>query len=346
MAAITVYANTGGSNTSPYDTFAKGATDLQTAIDYMTNNGDPMSILKAYGTFQPSAAIDFNGVSGANTTGRYVIQGVNSSGDNDGTKVVIDGDANSLTNCIHLSGEDGWWLENIDLWGASGDGIDSSAACSYFVFNNFSAHSCNMGIDAYNFNSSLFFRCSFYENTSDGLYPAGLYNAILFSSFHSNGSSGLFPYYMSGVVLGCIIANNSGGGSAGARNNLVHLFNSVDGNTGVGITEGFGSFYNMIALFNRITKNSTYGFDFNSIFSTYGFNYLEDNTSGNYTDNSVAVELGINGTGYEETDNADTNEGYASAYGGGAGSSLRTDYGLSTGTYARGSRLGITVPMS
>ena len=150
------------------------------------------------------------------------------------------------------------------------------------------------------------------------------------------------PAYCSGgLIFGCIISNNTNHGVSPAAGGSVILCCAIDDNGSDGIENGTGSWYYTVAIANRITKNAVYGIDGKSLFLVHGFNYFEDNTSGNYVDITKAIELLIQNVGTDVEDTPDTNEGYKSALTPGT---LRTDYSTAEGATSR--RTPITVPMS
>jgi len=237
MADIYVDGGGGGSNTSPYDTTAKAASDLQSAINIATA-GDTIwckgtQTLTSGGT--DTIELD-TGVSTTDGTKENPIRvvGVNSSWVDDGTKFLLDGaDANANS------------------------GITITDA-SYFFFKNIrcsrmSANGLTIGVFGgigHNFDN-----CEFDNNATYGLSGASLGDIALYRcSAHHNGSDGF--YKLQGAkALFCIAAENTGGGFTECSMLYGCLAYKNDGNGLDGVASGGGLIINCVA-----DRNLGYGF--------------------------------------------------------------------------------------
>lgn len=280
----TYYMDTAGSNTDPYDTWAKAATSLQTVADTAVA-GD---IVYCRGEQTLSAAIDYDFASGSIASGFIKFIGCNAGGTVDGTKFVLDGDS-AATNCILLAAKNYIWWENFEMKNATGDGWDATNA---------------------NFNSIVFINCVSHNNTGDGwdLYYSAIPIACVFIRCYaySNGGDGFGQFYSGASVFAlCISKNNTGGGfdtsashattfqatiygcishnngGAGIKGKSLLCFNNVideNDDDGINIDGNMG-----LIIGNRLTDNGkdTSGYGLNGVGrAIYGWNFLLDNDSG------------------------------------------------------------------
>lgn len=297
----TYYMDTAGSNTSPYDTWAKAATSLQTVAD-LAVAGD---IVYCRGIQTLTAAIDYDINAGSNASGFIKFIGCAADGSIDGTKFILNGDS-SAVNCILAAGKSYIWWENFELKNATGSGWDATNA--YFtslVFINCVSH--NNGADGWNLYYSdigkiIFIRCYAYSNSGDGFgqaYRGTIFYIWCISKNNTDGgfdSSTTHSEYM-GIYYGCIAHNNGGCGFKNTYQTLFNCISDENDDDGVNVPAGIG-----LIIGNRLTDNGkdTTGHGINAVVRTlYGWNFLLDNDSGATTGLIEAIRDGSD---------ADTNE--------------------------------------
>lgn len=332
----TYYVDPAATGAADGSSWADAWTDLQIAVDTAVAGG----IIYCRGIQTLTTQIDIDTNSGNYTSGYIKIIGCNESGDNDGTRFVLDGNS-AATFCLNFSGREYIILENIECKNATSHGIDDgSSANNYIYFINCSFHdNGGSGVIIYYIRYSVFFRCAFYNNTSDGVTDVNIGMIFLFCSIHDNGSHGIDAYAgYDALIYGCLIYDNSGNGVYQGSPAILHCV--INGNADDGIVS-ISSAYSRRSkiLFNRITNHPTgkYGINFNGQLMIHGWNYLEDNAAGNYANNTIDYELLYNGSGTNDEDNADTNEGYTSKTDG------SEDFNLTTSASMR--RTAIVIPL-
>lgn len=334
----TYHMDTAGSNTAPYDTWAKAATALQTLADLATA-GDTVY---CRGTQTLAAAIDIDINNGDETNGMISFIGCNAAGVNDGTYFVLDGN-NAAANCINANNIDHVRLENFEAKNATGHGINSSNSCQYWMFNKVSSHNNgDCGINGQNFHKALFVRCAVYSNTDDAFNYLGADSLLLFSALHDNTDDGVYVLLSNVVVIGSLIYDNGDTGiSLFGQGSLV--FNcAINGNTHDGIASysaaGSGSGF---VIGTRITNHpgaGDIGLNANGEIVLHGWNYYEDNDGNNIQNNTLALEILNDGAGTDQEDQADTNEGYTDKTDGAEDFNLRSD--------ATARRTAVTIPVA
>jgi len=264
------YSDTAGSNTSPYDTWAKAATDPQTIVDLATA-GD-INYYRGSKTLTVPIDIDIN--TGGTTTGYIKHIGCAADGSIDGTKYVLDGN-NAATNCMAAGGvSDYHWFENFEFKNATSHGVDDNGELDYSVFINCLAHN-NGGTGFHTTGyAQIVLLCKSYSNTGSGLYPNSK-SKYIFCAFYNNSSYGMEGSSATAdlVIYGCLFHNNTTGNLRYGID--VCLINCVIDGSGVGV-----GIYNdrNVVIGNRITNNTT-GIDFTSDTAVCGWNYFHDNTA-------------------------------------------------------------------
>lgn len=295
--------DTAGSNTSPYDTWAKAATSLQTVAD-LAVAGD---IVYCRGTQTLTAPIDYDTNSGSDASGFIKFIGCNAGGTVDGTKFILDGDS-SAVNCILSVARFYIWWENFEFKNATGSGWDATnVSFNRLVFINCISH--NNGGDGWDIyyssqpTSSIFIRCYAYSNGGDGFGQIYQGMPIFILCISKNNTGGGFDQSAGhitaglGCYYGCVSHNN---GLSGIKCYNSVIFNSViDENDDDGVNAFVGI---NILIGNRLTDNGkdTSGYGLNAVNQTlYGWNFLLDNDSGATTGKINAIRDGAT---------ADTNE--------------------------------------
>jgi len=262
------YSDTAGSNTSPYDTWAKAATDPQTIVDLATA-GD---INYYRGTKTLAAPIDFDTTNGDTTNGYVKHIGCAADGSIDGTKYVLDGNS-AATYCIYCATNGNYhWIENFELKNATSHGYYAPSTGDYNVLVNSIAH--NNGGDGFYIGSSTatMILCKGYSNTSDGALLNSSRIRLYFCSFYNNSEYGINASTSanSNLLFGCLIHNNTTIG-IDSLDNAPSIINCViDGET-TGILIGADQYAHLIG--NRITNNTT-GVNCNTKLNLAGWNYF------------------------------------------------------------------------
>lgn len=313
----TYYMDTAGSNTAPYDTWAKAATSLQTVAD-LAVAGD---IVYCRGTQTLTAPIDFDTNSGNNASGYIKFIGCNSGGTIDGTKFILDANS-AAASCILLAAKVFIWWENFELKNATGHGWDATNVFyEDIVFINCISHNNGgSGWDLYYSNGPtlVLYKCYAYSNGGAGFgqtYSGTIFFAFCVSKNNTGGgfdSTAAYAYYIP-VFYGCVSHNNGGCGFKNPNHITLNCIADENDDDGINTVEGIG-----IVIGNRITDNGkdTTGYGLNAVTRTlYGWNFLLDNDSGATTGLIEAIRDGADadtnetsGTeGYNDGDNDDFN---------------------------------------
>lgn len=335
------YIHSTGSGTSPYDTWAKAAnnaTQTQAVLDAAVAG----ETIHAAGTITLAASLDIDVNSGDLTDGLIKLIGYNSSHVNDGTRFIIDGN-DAAVNCIDRDGPDFWWLENIELKNATGNGSETgSNACINWTFINCCANNNgSFGFDGYNGPGIQYFQCVAYSNTSDGWGAIHTGTRFMFCRSRDNGQSGFDDIYSAAnVYIGCIADHN---GNDGIENLNKHslLFNCViDDNTDDGILIYNASTDYVSVIGCRITNHSVageIGLNASDKLCLHGWNYYQDNDGNNIQNDAFAYEIPDDGAGTDVEDQGDAESGYTDE-------DDPEDYNLTDAATSR--RTAIQIPLS
>lgn len=304
-------------------------TTLQQAIDGVngTQPGPGDTVLcKSSGSGDDeilTQTIDMDGLSGDITSGRTTFIGTNSLWVNDGTRYVIN--ANSTTTGLLGSGNYKH-LENFEIYGASGAGLDWTNATwdDWFLKNIVSRDNSGAGFNEYYSGYFNFFlECQAYNNSGGGfIYPYHQVHYLLCSS-HDNTGYGFQQGTAStgpDIMYGCLSYNNTLEGvlidNAGICINTVSHENNGDGFDISG--------YVSLLIGCRSTSNGGYGLKSTSGIMEAFQVYLGGNTSGSISGLLVNKVL-MQGAETVTVDGSDTNQGYTSVIVGSEDFNLRTD---------------------
>ena len=272
---------TDGSDTAPYDTWAKAATSLQTIADLATS-GDGCYCRN---TQTLAAPIDFDTNSGTTADGYITFIGCADNGDTgaedgtnvDGTPFVLDGNS-AAAQCILATTHDYIRIENFELTGATGDGYDATDNADYWIWINCLSH--NNGASGWDMDGCdfhTFIKCIAHTNV-DGWSDLEYDNTLLFCVSYINTDHG-FTTDNRTVFIGCLAHDNGpDAGDAGysVDQGNCRFFNCVaDGEvTGIELFQIDGQ----IIVGCRITNNAE-GIDFSSELALCGWNYFHGNTA-------------------------------------------------------------------
>lgn len=345
----TYYVDPAGSNTSPYDTWAKAATAIQTAINTANTAGD---IIYCRGTETTGATIDVDTNSGTNDGGWIKVIGCNASGNVDGTRYVIDANNGNFSVMTFNDASDMYWFENIQVQntgvGAYHGFSGSGAAGDGHVFINCCATDC--GGNGWNdFTSQAkCFRCCSYANTGHGFYRC---SHIFFCCSRDNGDSG-FEAGATVVIFGAISHGNTDDGIENLSPACSVLNSVIDGSGDDGVyVVANTNLYATLILGCRITNHSgsgDIGLNANSEPCIVGWTYFENNGGAgeeNVQNDTlyqfIPLEGGSTTSNWNEGEDEDgtgTNQGYTNIGSGSEDFNLRSDASLR--------RTAITIPWS
>lgn len=339
----TYYCDSAGSNTSPYDTWAKAATALQTVLDLAVAG----EIIYFRGTQTMAATLNVNTNSGTNAAGWIKLIGCNASGNVDGTRAVIDANGGSY-HAVTWAGMDLCWWENIEVTNTAAgsyDGINMTSSSWGCVFINCSFHNCGRhGVVPNNYDSnSLWYRCAFYSNGGNGFNYGSANSRRMYCSFHDNTGDGLGLDV--GINIGCLVYDNGDDGID--MQNYPHgtYYNCViDSNADDGIYQAASIQLLAPLIFGcRITNHSAtaqIGLNTNSEPVLYGYNVFDNNGDNVLADIAQFIPI--------ENTTTDSNEYYSEntqeAEGTLQGYTSDSDYNLTSTADLR--RDKITVPLT
>ena len=331
----TYYVDPAATGANDGSSWTDAWTTLQAAADAAVA-GNPVY---CRGTETLSAAVDFDTNSGDMDTNGYIqFIGCNSSGDEDGTRYVLDGNS-AAANCIAWNGVNRVLLRNFDLKNATGDGLGYTAVGKGVILDNVCAHNNGgYGINGYSFAIALYFRCCAYSNSSMGFY--NIQAKALFCSSHDNGDLGFRPNYNIGGLIGCLAYDNSGDDYQYLDDSCLLLMCVGNGGSGSGVNPANAPTNAApILIGNRFTNkvSGKYGIDFNSLAGYYGWNVLDSNVD-NIANSTLTMIAKYNGTDLNSLSPGDTNQGYTDLTDGGEDFNLRSDATLR--------RSAITIPTS
>lgn len=307
----TYYVDPAGSNTAPYDTWAKAATGLQTAVTACVGKGN---IIYARGTQTLTGSINFASAASGAIGAHNKIIGCNASGDNDGTYFVLDGNNSNGASAAGIWTQTAtyWWLENIHVTQCQGDGVGGSAGyATSWVFVNCKASS--NGGAGFNANGAqspgrVLYKCISLNNGGNG-YTNNRMSLLMFCVAKGNGARGFQSY--GEVFYGCLAVNNT---TDGLHDYSGDVFNCVvDGNgtnsTHVGIDLPYAR---TSAIGCRVTNQT--GIGIRTTATQLGLtlsNFVHTCSAGEFNSLAGALALGgdtISGTqGYVDRTNGDYN---------------------------------------
>jgi len=294
------------------------------------------------GTETLSSPVDVDTNEGDATSGLIKFIGCNGSGDNDGTRFVMDGNS-AAANCLNISAKDFYLMENFEFKNSTSIGVYFSSSSHSWIFNN----CCVNNSGSYglfiggNGLRNVFIKCVSYNNSNDGFF-LGSSDRCFFCSSHDNTQSGFQINQGSNSLLySCLVYDNGNDGIEEVYYPSTILNCAVNGNADDGIsTKTAGVVLIPVIIGNRITNHSgagDNGLDFYTEIVAHGWNYLEDNDT-NYANASLSYEILDNGATTNQEDQADTNEGYTSLTDGSEDFNLRSDATLR--------RTAISIPLT
>jgi len=247
MADIWVVpAATGGNDDGTNQ--ANGFLKTQSAADTVTSSDRILLV----GIETLSVPVDFDTTNGG-SPGLIEVIGLNSSGVEDGTMFVLDGNS-AATNCIVIN-KNRYVFRNIETKNATGDGVKFNAGAIHLTLRN--CHSHNNGASGYNCNS-VTDPVLFLQSTSDGntLHGWGQMLGVrtIFCMSKNNGGVAFHKPRTGACIIGSIGHNSTLDGAQSDQSTPVLIMHSIfDDNGGDGIDLNFG-FVHWLFL-NRVTSN-------------------------------------------------------------------------------------------
>lgn len=203
-----------------------------------------------------SGLIDVDGNSGNTVNGHISYIGVNSSGVEDKTRYVIDGNS-AAVNCLKFNAIDYIYFKHLHVKNATGDGIGRASVCNYLGFENIlSVDNGADGISCDLFYYSLFVDCGCSNNNVTG-FSNLFYAKVIRGVASDNGAYG-FQVVTRSVLCNCMsISNNETGVLLTGTSNAI-IGGVIDGHDSGGVFGQNAATGNVI-ISCRITNNSGYG---------------------------------------------------------------------------------------
>ncbi len=268
------YADTAGSNTAPYDTWAKAATSLQTIVDLVTAGGAGY----ARGSF--SEAVDVDTQSGSKAAGYVKIIGCAADGSVDGTRAVITG-GGVRASCLQNCDQDMVRFDNFEFTAGTGSGVDLTSGATNGIWNNCISHS--NGAHGYNCSGTShhrFFRCKAYSNTNDGWYDTESTTLQFLCKSYSNGDDGIDAVNSTVILIASAYYDNGENDvNVNQLGENALIYNSIADGTGqTGETGIFSTRDYVSYIANRITNCAT-GIDASDEAQLFGYNLFHNNTA-------------------------------------------------------------------
>lgn len=283
----TYYVDTAGSNTSPYDTWAKAATDLQTAVNAVSGTGNTIycrgtQTLTSGGTATVTLSSAPNGA-GYGQANQII--GVNASGVDDGTYFVLDGADTNGAGGFSITGSQYWIVKNLHVKDTQGTGINSNNGIITFYINCKSTGNSGTGFDV---DFCRLYKCISDDNTGSGFNSesSSQSTTYLFCRASANGGRGFNCNITTDVLYGCIVFDNSGNGIIAGRiiNCVIHGNGDSVSDDGIRVT-------NMVSVGNRITSTSGWGIgETNQQTSLIAHCFFDSNASGDIEDTFTGTE--------------------------------------------------------
>ena len=265
--AATWYVDPAATGNNDGSTWTDAHTDPNWTVDSVAA-GDSVLLR---GTYAPSGVyFNINATAGTGAA-RIKWIGVNAAGVDDGTPFLITADNYGIGVVQPYN-----YLKNFEISGGSNNGIYINYGDN--IFHNFYVHDCARGVgDKY---YTLFYKCSFRNNTSYGITGLNSSFAVLCEAI-GNGSYGIGTTTMAGVV-GCVNHGNALEGIyvEGRDYPLLIMHNTCDKNAdGIGDSDDPAF---IVSLFNRLTDNVAHGLNLDDPLSNgiedYNF-YLNNGTA-------------------------------------------------------------------
>ena len=266
------YFDTAGSNTAPYDTLAKAATDPQTIAD-LAVAGDTNYYV---GTFVQITKLDFDINSGTSASPILNI-GVNALGVEDGTPFTLDGNSSALHN-VHITNVDNVQFRNFKGINATGTALEcTGTVIGSHRYNCEWSSSGLYGVDGNDTSNRLNVVKERTNNNADtGSLDATREGHMFGCEAIGNGLLGIRVRALS-ILLDSLAHNNVSDGVQIFFGTSQVWQTTSDGNGGSGIwyrgdSNGGG--------LNRLTNNTSYGTRGSALAMFFYKNAYYNNTAG------------------------------------------------------------------
>ena len=243
------YVDPAGSNTSPYDTWAKAATSIQTVADI----AEAGEIVYCRGTETIVAQVDFDTKSGSNAAGWIRFIGCNAAGNVDGTRFIIDANNANIDGIVGTVNM--VWMQNIEVKRTgTEDCFRRASNCNGWVFINCCANNCAYGWSW--LGAKVFwYRCLAYACTW-GWYDTDSYNIHLFCCARDNTIGFTFGYNH----IHCLVFDNASDQIQSVQYGFIYG-SVIEGGADDGIVIGghTSTYLFNITIGCRITNHDTVG---------------------------------------------------------------------------------------
>lgn len=314
----TYYVDPAATGLNDGSSWTDAFTDIQSAFDLTAlAAGDVVYCRGTQSVLTPRAMSK----SGDITSGLIRFIGCNASGENDGTRFVLDGTGGS-GNGINIAASY-LWFENFEIRNFTDNALSRSGTSSGFLFVNGLVHNCSYGIyGSGGWPGMTLFRCTFY-NCNYGVYNDSQ-TLIAFCDFHGNTYA---LRYGAHIIYQSIFYDNvqyyANCGSFAALNSV---FDGASHSTMAGIR--FSSSGNLARMLCCRLTNAAFGaYDANSRPQVFAFNVFDGNAA-DILNASLVQQIAINGANTNVFNPGDTNQGYVSLTPGAKDYNLRSDASL------------------
>lgn len=268
-----------GSDAAAGTSFAAAFKTLQKALDTAVA-GKKIGVCAEADEVLTAAVDDDTNVGTASA--QIDIISLNASGERDGTRYVLDGNS-AVVNCLVLNGNGTRYKNYIGLEfkNATGAGVTTAVAVASTGVNFFGCHSHNnggIGFDSGVANTYIVYNsCSAYLNGGHGFgCTATSVGPMTKCTSFLNAGSGFYFGVNAQTFICCLSFKNTGNGIEGLSGRCVLYACVIDGNA-VGIK---GTTTPLVALFCRITNNTSFAIQVSSGGPRENFNYYYNNNGG------------------------------------------------------------------
>ena len=272
ILAWTNYVDSAGSDTAPYDTWAKAAHSIQDAVDYAVEGN---VVLVADGNYTVASHILI-------VTNNIILKSKNGAGN-----VSIDG--NSTTHCIYLRGNsviDGFSIINGKFSNGGGVFVQNFGTILNCIFTNNFATTDGGAIRA---RDALVSNCYFYANGAQNggavhmQHGSSVKDCIFESNIATNGGAVHCYGSNAGGISDCIISNNTASAGGGIY---------VDSTSSTALTNTMIEYNHAFVSGGGIAADS-------AVLSIAQNCYIKDNLAekmggGIYADNTIVSITGTN----------------------------------------------------
>lgn len=254
-----------GSNTAPYDTWAKAATSLRT-VEALLHANDTAYCRGSETITNASGAITMTQGGSNAGAGAIRIIGCDAAGTPNAGQYVISGAVGDLPTYLYYSGVASKYyryFENITFSGAITYTFQMGPSNYWWRFTKcIFENATNAGLDGGTAGYTVFWQCIFRNCSNNGVHDGatGL-NTFMFCKFTNNSLRGINTQGDFGLLYGCVLEGNSGSNlyiDKFTWTAINCVFATSPAGSGIRITNGSAS---QRLFFNRSTGNNQYGIE-------------------------------------------------------------------------------------